>query len=872
MQLLNPTKLTTWLVFSISLLLNSAMIASAEGVFSETLTLVPRVGNGEGTLSPYGGVTPEFVATGKEGQPHINIPPTNKNQVDVVWTFWNHKQPKIDQWPTGKAARLQVTVTSADGVSFTPILHVLSGNWTEPVSGEKISLSPGVPTTLNLPLPDTLSGENIERIRLTLQGSNGTPQLTISKLGVGNLVPIALDPIKTHIHPSPDEPFQISGRTVPGVECHVEAHAPESGQVKEWKTRADNDGYFTIQARQNNFPLGPLTIRAATRLPSSNTTEWSPDASHYIFPHLSPGFKLPSIERDGRYLTENGEPWAFLGLNYTRFLLEFSLRTNYQHVAEEIRQYGEWGIRVIRIPLHLGMFQPRPGVFPDSPEYAEILKSHKLDPKFFDLFEYCVAVAGHHGIRVVLDWHEMPTDPYRYFVGGNETEKKAGEPGKGIAWLYNKETGEAAVPGDARFDQAIVETNRWLARHFKGNGNILGFEVPYNEPHNLTDSADLAWRRLAAKTILPIVTEDPDRLTFGMPPAWGHSNVLQSTTWLLPDYITGMAPHHYIGNGPIPYRPDAKERHSPWLAREVGPTFDHSFYSISLPTSAAPYPIWNGESGEHGYSSFLPDMPREEATSLMIEAQIVQAYAAGWAGNLGWTLTGHHTVYDPVVEIYEELYRRFTPVFAAGPLDQGDADVLFVQNPAAVPVQNGLNHAAVPFARLALDLHLAPIHYMTDTQLLATGLVQMAVGLEQVEQMNGGLAYKAAVVDTRNLDSRAVDLLKSSKIPLLVVDNAAELSPEQLSEFLKDAGIPLDEHTPSELQIIEGPEHLLVYRRSGEGPTKAYPQLKINPPFKLINESGETVFSGNSSELAQQGISLDLVKWRTEILHIQTQR
>src|SRR5690606_34682757 len=142
---------------------------------------------------------------------------------------------------------------------------------------------------------------------------------------------------------------------------------------------------------------------------------------------------------------------------------------------------------------------------------------------------------------------------------------------------------------------------------------------------------------------------------------------------------------------------------------------------------------------------FLPDTPREEATPLMLEAQIVQAYAAGWAGNLGWTLTGHHSVYTPVVDIYEELYRRFTPVYAAGPLDLDRAEVLFVQNVGAVPIDNGLNHAAVPFARLALDLHLTPVHYMTDDQLLSTGLVQMAVGLEQVEQIGAGLDYKVAI-------------------------------------------------------------------------------------------------------------------------------
>src|SRR5690606_20796370 len=126
---------------------------------------------------------------------------------------------------------------------------------------------------------------------------------------------------------------------------------------------------------------------------------------------------------------------------------------------------------------------------------------------------------------------------------------------------------------------------------------------------------------------------------------------------------------------------------------------------------------------------------------------------------------------QPVVDIYEAAYRRFAPVYSAGPIDQMNAEILFVQNTAAVPINNGLNHACVPFARLTLDLHLAPVHYMTDDQLLGAGLVQMAVGLEQVEQIATGLRYKAAVVDTRNLDSRALELLRGAKLPLLLVDD-----------------------------------------------------------------------------------------------------
>ena len=578
---------------------------------------------------------------------------------------------------------------------------------------------------------------------------------------------------------------------------------------------------------------------------------------------------LSPVTVSGRNLMLDGRPWGFAGLNYTRFLIEFSIRTNFERVDEDLRAHADWDVAVVRVPLHLGMIQPEPGVFPDHPRYAEVLSSYKLDTRFFELLEHFIATAGSHGIRVVLEWHEMPNDPYRYFVGGNHHDKGTGRPGRGIAWLYDHEADKPFEPIDPRFVKALVETNRWMARHFRGNGTILGFEVPYNEPHSVSDSTGSAWRRLTSAAASGIASGDPDRLTFGMPPAWGHNNVLPSTTWTLPEPLTGMAPHHYLGNGPVPTRPDAKERPEPWLARELDGVFDYSFAAIAMPHSAAPYPVWNGESGEHGYNSLLPDMEPREAARYMVEAQLVQAYAAGWVGSLGWTLTGHETVYAPMVDVYRRAYQRFSPVYRAGPVDYSSAKVLFVQNPGAVPVANGLNYAAVPFARLALDLHLAPVHYMTDDQLLDEGLVQMAVGLEQVEEMDSGLSYRAAVVDTRNLDSRALALLEGSGIALLRTEDAAKLTADQLAAFLEGAGVTVDRRTPSQLQLITGPGHLLVYRRSGDsGPARVYPRVHAKGSFELRDESGTAVFKGTADALAADGLEVDVEKWRTVIFSI----
>jgi hypothetical protein len=664
-------------------------------------------------------------------------------------------------------------------------------------------------------------------------------------------------------------PLVVPGSATPGGSVLVEAREEQGRVVQSWTVTAGTDGRFQLELDRRRLPDGRwLTLQATL---AGAEREAPVESRWFIHPVLEPNAALPPVRAVGRALVLEDRPWGFAGLNYTRFLIEFSLKPNFERVAEDVRTQAGWGVSVLRVPLHLGMIQPAPGVFPDAPTYAEVLKAHRVDPRFFELLEYFVAVCGHYGIRVVFDWHEMPTDPYRHFVGGNEKDRGTDRPGRGIAWLVDPGTGRAAEPGEPRFTQALVDTNRWLARRFRGNGTVLAFEVPYNEPHSVSDSSDSAWRRLASAAAQAVHREDPERLTFGMAPAWGHNNVLPSVTWNLPDAVTGVSPHYYLGNGPVPTRPDAKQRQEPWLAREVAATFDHSFAAVAMPHSAAPYPVWNGESGEHGYSSFLPELDRAAAASLMIEAQLVQAYAAGMVGSLGWTLTGHERVYDPMRDLYRDAYRRFGPVFAAGPVDYRKSPVLFVQNPGAVPVQNGLNHACVPFARLALDLHLSPVHYMTDDQLLSDGLIQISVGLEQVEEVSASLAYRAAVVDTRNIDSRALELLEKSGIAVLRTPDPTQLTADALATFLEAAGVQSDRRTAPELQLVVGPGHLLVYRRSGDGPAVVYPRIAGaagSGSIELLDEAGRSVFRGPPGRLAEEGLSVDLPKWRTAIYRL----
>lgn len=304
----------------------------------------------------------------------------------------------------------------------------------------------------------------------------------------------------------------------------------------------------------------------------------------------------------------------------------------------------------------------------------------------------------------------------------------------------------------------------------------------------------------------------------------------------------------------------------PYLARDVEASFAYAQASVFLPWSATNYPIYNGEGGEFGNECFLPDEKHPDRAEWIIEAQIVQAYAAGWTGYLNWTLWNHETDFLPYRSIYERVSKRFAPVFAAGALDRTKAEVAFVQSPGAVPPSNGMNHACVPLARLALALHLPFVHYYTDQQFLFSFRASIPTGLEQVEEGTSLSRYKALIVDRRNLDVRAASLAEISGVPVLWTDDASALSSAEVAAFLAKQGVTVDTKTPELFQIIEGPEHLLVYLRGDRNQQgQVYPAVRRPGTFRLVDEAGRTVFQGDAAALAAKGLAVELPRWKTAI-------
>lgn len=858
-----------WLT-TLALLLLAPPLAAAGSPLSadvEVLFPVPPAGR-NGGVAAMGSAQMERIDAGERGAMVRLAGP--KDPVMGAWWFPNHLPMSPEQAMIGDdRARLSLELESE-----APVATTLSVRWRGPEesAGETVNSGPlqlraGKPTRVDLPIPKPAPDAKLSGFIFTFDKGGA---YRIRRMAVTRASSVLVHAIPA-ADPRQAGDTAIHGEAAAGVARVTLRFTPEKPEAKPLeKAVAVQGGKFSLTVTQQD--LTPGFAYRVTAEPEGRAAEASPAQRLFVFPRLT-GERAPRVAREGADLLRDGKRFGFVGVNYTRFGLGLSIQADYELLAHDVLQMKSWGVRVVRISTDIAITQPEPGVFPDSPRYAELLKKHNLDPRYMDQIDYFVALAGQEGIYTVIDWHGMPIDPYRYFQGGRPSDRGTGKPGEAIAYLAPSptEAGEFEMENPAHL-KTLLDAHRWIAGHFKGDPNLLGIEVPFNEPHTKYMAVENNWRRVTDLSAAAVAEGDPERLTFTLGPSYSHNNLLPSVTWLPPDRASGAAPHFYQANGPVPTRPDAKNFESPWLARELEGTFGWSFLGVMLPLSAVDYPIYNGESGLHGHDSLLAGYDKAEAASLLMEAQLVQEYATGMVGRLEWTLWGNEHDFDPHVETYKKQIGRFAPVYEAGPIDRMSAEVAFVQHPEAVPSANGHNFACIPFAKAALDLHLSPVHYLTDDQLRYLASAELSVGLEQVVESSQSLKYKAIITDRRHLDPRTVTVLKSLGAPVLWLDKAEDLTAAELASFLEGAGVAVDQRTPREIQLAEGPEHLVVYRRldGGANPTRIYPQLRRTGNIELISESGATVFSGPADALAQQGIEVDLPLWRSAIFRITT--
>ncbi len=848
------------------LLLGGGLTARAEDgrLANELVTLLDGAGNHPLGLyaANYSGSQVELISA---PAPALKGQLANANQ-KLVWNFNQHADLAAAIYPAQPDCFVRLRLTSEQDCA--PELGL---GWRLPAAALSSSsrlqaeFKAGEPRELVFPLPPA-PADKIEGLYLQ---SSLPIVLTVDRGAVISLRQTRLAAVEARNFLNHDS-LELSGEAAPGVnevEVLAKAVAADGGAKLAAKRAPVAAGRFSVAFARTELKPN-LRVEFAARAAGREAPASVP-IELFVYPALT-GQTPPRLTcREGKLLRE-GRTFGFVGINYTRFQMPFcrAAPDGFEIIARDVDRLAAWGMTWVRLTLNLAMVQAAEGVFPDNPQWLVEIEKRKLNAEFMAQLEYFLALCAEHGIYAVIDWHETPTNPYRYFTGGDPQAKDSGRPGTALAWLCPDPTQSAKWNlADPRHRQALLAGHAWLAGRLKDRTNVAGFEVPFNEPADAYLSCQANWSHLVAECCRAVKDAAPQLLTFANTTNYSHNTEAWAFTWLRPEGLDGYTPHHYIANGPVPIRPEAKETRQPWLCRDREKTFALSLPALFFASQVWLCPAYNGEGGEHGAGELLPELPHAEAADRMYEASLAQCYLAGINGHVNWTMFGTKADFD----IYPRHGPRYAQLLRAGPLDWSHAEVAFIQNTEARPTDNGQNYACVPFVELMLALHLGPVHYLTDDYLIFNGLTRQSMGLEQVSGSAIDLAsYKALIVDRRNLDQRISRLLEKAAVKILWVDELEKLSETELAEYLTAQGVAVDRKTPAGIQLGVGPEHVLVYRRAGEGGrSRIYPRVKREGEFRLIDESGQTVFTGPAAQLAEQGVEVELGRWRSLILRLE---
>lgn len=270
---------------------------------------------------------------------------------------------------------------------------------------------------------------------------------------------------------------------------------------------------------------------------------------------LTPALALNPLKVEKGRLVDGVEkrPIGLFGVNLFESHLDWTISQNIKEMEENLVAIRKYRFNAIRVPLNMSYIEPAPDIFPDNPHYSEIMRQHNLKDGFLLFLDALVKKAEELEMYVILEFHELPSDPWRYFAGGNEQLRGTGKHGGAISWMAK------LVEKDGKIERAELDWDKayeyvpkalaWLAHHYKGNPVLAGIEVPWNEPVGGWAEDDKLYYRLVQACARAIKKEDPNRLVFMNIQDWGAGvNFLPpSSTWRTPPEVDVLSPHFYFG-------------------------------------------------------------------------------------------------------------------------------------------------------------------------------------------------------------------------------------------------------------------------------------------------------------------------------------
>ena len=555
------------------------------------------------------------------------------------------------------------------------------------------------------------------------------------------------------------------------------------------------------------------------------------------------GGSLPRLSvRDGALVDSTGHAVRLFGVNLFQSHLLWSRRQDLTQVEPELVAIAANGFNAVRMPLNMAWFEPRPGVFPDSPDYAEVMASHRLPAGAMAFYDGLIRRAGELGLYVIPEFHELPSDPYRWFVGGEERDRRTGKPGTAIAWMGRRdEEKERHVPDPDLARAEVPKALGWLAAHWRGVDAIAGIEVPWNEPRGvLTEPAP--FHDLVQACARAVKQADPDRLVFMDCVDWGAmvNHMPDESLWKVPAEVDGLFPHFYPG------------MHS-GNSGEVG----------TWSTTMANWISWFGGSGkvvmvgEYGvvemkraryWQGEISDTQRARTYA----ACVAQWYAMGVQGLFCWAWQGgigRDGETGALNAGAEELPKWAAP-FRESELSLASAPIGVVCHPGRRS-KYGDRKDLWRVSDALLDAGLTPFCTVFSPQVAA--------------QPDVLRRFRVLLVLPTDVPDTVEAAIRESSLPVVRLDERLESLDAAVGRV---AGHVTGTGVPGTLVVGRARGQVTVFDRSGEGYDGKLRVLIPGAagPGRVENCAGELVWEGDAGGLSSSGFPLKLAAWECAVL------
>ncbi len=537
--------------------------------------------------------------------------------------------------------------------------------------------------------------------------------------------------------------------------------------------------------------------------------------------------------KDGKFYDMSGKRIRLFGWWYSP-PLELKGRTHIdfnEWLAErerEIAAFAYYGINCVRLGVPGTLYLPDgEDAFPDSPKYWEIMAKNGYCPLFPKMVDELINLLARYGIYTIFEFHDNP--PWGYFspipISGAKTHPQ--DYPKAFEFARHR----------------ISKLWQWVAKHFKGNPFIVGFEVPWNEPligqrpwaiKTREDSRkyDQIYRELVEGCVKAIKSEDPQRICILGPNGWNSIRnddpwIAPSSYWLFPKGIDAFHYHDYPQHRIVQEGTLCEWYAYPRASRiPLVRTEGHCFYFF-----------WNKHDLEPGWGE------------RGVDSILAQEFAMGIEGTVGW---GHGGGEREIFGIGFARYHAWCR-FWQQVNPRREAEVAIVM---ASEKRHNRDLPPHPVVEALLGLHVVPFDFLFDECILV--------------KPNWMKRYKALILFAEGLPEEVINAAKAGEIPCFEFDRGKKDVVEKLALFLQKNGVTVDQKSPPNILIAYGDSGVVFYERKGKGGSyRIFLNLRHRGKIKLVDEcTDEILYEGDSEKLGENGVKIGIEPFRAKLIRI----